>query len=359
MVALTGAWWLAGGTLGPPGVATVGLGHATPADPTGVTPLGLAPTVEVIALADAAHLSEEGRHVFYGARPEILEDQDFIGRCGGFDDAEGAPGGAVGCYQQATNAIILYEPADPRLTPQVVDSAAHEMLHAAWVHLTAEDQAHLHALLEAEVAAIPSTDSIHQQIAGSVGSHAESRPTELFAYVGTQVWRAGGLAPELEATYARFIADRAALVAGHEGLEALLSGMQAEIDAASQAASARDLATAKDRLAYQGVVASFTFYEQEYDAKRAELAAMPAAQRQALQLSWHWWDGTELPMAPADETLARAAALLVRHQAELAARDAAITAAEDASAAERTRIQALVTELQTLHDQRLPGPAAS
>ena len=46
----------------------------------------------------------------------------------------------------------------------------------------------------------------------------------------------------------------------------------------------------------------------------AEVASMSAAQRQRLRLSWEWWDGTVLPMAPADETLAGAAALLARDE---------------------------------------------
>jgi len=77
-----------------------------------------------------------------------------------------------------------------------------------------------------------------------------------------------------------------------------------------------------------------------------------------LQLSWTWWDGTVLSMAPAEQTLAAAVALLVRDRADLAAREAAITVAEDAVAAEHARIQALVADLQTLHDQMVPGPPA-
>lgn len=37
----------------------------------------------------------------------------------------------------------------------------------------------------------------------------------LFAYVGTQIGREGGLEPQLEEVYARFISDRSALVAVH------------------------------------------------------------------------------------------------------------------------------------------------
>ena len=175
--------------------------------------------------------------------------------------------------------------------------------------------------------ALPADDTIHEQIAGSVGAHAESRPTELFAYVGTQVWRDGGLDPQLEAVYARFVADRAALVAVHTGWEAVLDEQGAAIQVASDALVAQEHANADER-------AESTATRRRWrptgnvHAKVAEVAAMPASQRQRLRLSWGWWDGTVLPMAPADETLAAAAALLARDEAALPGRYAAVEAAE-------------------------------
>ena len=82
---------------------------------------------------------------------------------------------------------------------------------------------------------------------------------------------------------------------------------------------------------------------------------MSAAQRQRLRLSWEWWDGTVLPMAPADETLAGAAALLARDEVDLPARSAAVAAAEAAAAAERVRVEAMVTDLNALQQDLDPA----
>ena len=97
------------------------------------------------------------------------------------------------------------------------------------------------------------------------------------------------------------------------------------------------------------------FYREAYDAKVAEVAAMSASQRQRLRLSWDWWDGTVLPMAPADETLAAAAALLARDEAALPARSAAVEAAEAAAAAERARVEAMVADLNALQQDLDPA----
>jgi hypothetical protein len=97
------------------------------------------------------------------------------------------------------------------------------------------------------------------------------------------------------------------------------------------------------------------FYRESYDAKVAEVAAMSASQRQRLQLSWVWWDGTVLPMAPADETLAAAAALLARDEAALPVRYAAVEAAEAAAATERVRVEAMVADLNALQSELTPG----
>ncbi|MET0788393.1 MAG: hypothetical protein ABWY33_04035 [Cellulomonas sp.] len=344
--AFGGAWWVTSGMPGlsqllePPTWAAVPVADLPPAPP---------PSADVVALADSASLSDEGRALFYGTRPEILDATAFQGRC--VDPETGHGSGAVGCYQPATNTMVLYLPADPRLRGFTVESAAHETLHAAWARLSPADQAVLAPLLEAEVASLPADARVLEQIAGSVGAHPENRPTELFAYVGTQIWRDGGLAPELEAAYGDVVANRSALVAVHTGWEGLLEQLHAEILAASQALSDRQLTNAMDRAQYDADAATLAGYRASYEAQAAEVAALAPEQRDGLRLSWVWWDGTDLPMAPAEQTLAAAAALLARDDDTLAARAATLQAADDAAAAERARIDGLVADLDALQGQ--------
>ncbi len=344
------AWWLQSGA---PGLQ-YGVGRLLDPDPSQGAPVE--PSAEAIAFAQEAHLTEEGSQLFYNARPELLGAAEFVGRC--VDDV-GVPrvraDGAVGCYSSGANSIVVYVPADPRLRGFAVETVAHEALHAAWDRLAQDERDQLTPLLEAELAAVAADDMIHLQLAGSVGDHPENRPTELFAYLGTQVWHDGGLHPRVEEVYARFIADRPALVAVHEGWGALLDGLGAEVDAASQALTAQEAANGQERAQLTADAESVEFYRRSHQEKVAELAAMRAEQREGLRLSWEWWDGTPLPMAAADKTLAKAAALLARDDVELPARDAVIRAAEEAAAAERLRVQALVDDVNALQAQLDPA----
>lgn len=353
MAVLGGAWW-ANGSFGLP----EGLGSLLGQTPGVEQRAPVEPSPDAIAFADEAYLSDEGRRLFYDTRPEFLGAAEFAGRCVDQGVPRVRADGAVGCYSGAANTIVMYVPADPRLRGFAVETAAHETLHAAWVRLTEAERADLTGLLEAEMARMPADATIHEQVAGSVGEHPENRATELFAYIGTQVWRDGGLDPRIEAVYGRFITDRAALVAVHTGWRSMLDGMAADIQAASQALAEQEAAAAQDRAQHTADAEGVEVYRQQYEAKRAEVAAMPADQRERLQLSWVWWDGTDLPMAPADRTLAKAAALLARDDAELPARDAAIRAAEDAAAAERARVQAMVDDLNALQRQLDPASLA-
>ncbi|HEY3436404.1 MAG TPA: hypothetical protein VGK35_01835 [Actinotalea sp.] len=346
---VVGAGWLASGA---PGLSKDGhpvVGYAEP-------------SAEVVALADAAHLSEEGRQLLYAAHPEILDATAFAGRC---DDGE-APGstpadGPVGCFLQSggSASIVLYEPADPRLHGYVVESAAHETLHAAWTRLGRAERDRLLPPLEAEVAALPADDPLRVQIAGSVGSHPENRPTELFAYVGTEIWRAGGLGSTLEDAYARFVTDRAALVAVKDSWMAVLDDAAATVQSASQELANQQSANAMARAQLTGDTAAVAHYRQAYEAKAAEVAALPAQQRRLLELSWVWWDGTDLPMAPAAQTLSAAADLLARDDAALAARGSALAVEEADVASEEVRVQSLMTDLQALRSQLYPAAASS
>lgn len=356
------AWWSTDPFAPPPTPAPSPPAAATPAPGLSVEPAAPdpgpepePPSADVVALADEAFLSDAGRELFFGARPEVLGADEFAGRCARHA-ALVLPTGAVGCYRHGpTPSIVVYAPADPRLRGAVVETVAHETLHAAWETLDAHERADLTVLLEAELAALPADARIHEQVAGSVGDRPEARATELFAYVGTQVWRDGGLDAGLEEVYARFVADRAALVAVHTGWRGMLEGMRADIEAAQRAVAERHQTVAQDRARFEGDSASVAFYRQSYEEKVAEVASMAPDERERLQLSWTWWDGTDLPMAPADQTLATAAGLLARDDDALAARAATLATEEAAVADERARVEALITDYEGLNAQLVPG----
>lgn len=347
-----GGWWLATGDH----VAAVLTSAASRPGAAGGVP---APSATAVQLADAAHLSSQGRAIFYATAPRVLDAKSFAGQCADAPTMAVHADGAVGCYLTALNKIVVYEPADPRLRGFAVQTVAHETLHAAWETLSVGERDRLVPLLEAAVAPFPADSTLQKELAGSVGSHPQNRPTEMFAYVGTLVAPGSGVDPVLEAVYARFIADRTALVAVNTADTALLDGMNATIQQASTALAASETKNAQDRAQQAADTASVAFYQRAYDAKVAEVAAMSATTRDGLQLSWTWWDGTKLPMAQAQQTLSAAAALLARDHAALSQRANATAAAEAAAAKERVRIQGLIDDLNGLQAQLDPAKAAA
>ncbi len=346
-------WWAVGGSRELPDMPAMPWVQPTPA-PT-IPP----PSAAAVALADAAFFTPEGRELFYSTRPRVLGAAEFAGQCADApgDEVEGralAADGRVGCFQPRDGSIVIYQPADERLWPYAVETAAHETLHAQWARLGADDRAELTRLLEAEAALLPADAPIREQIEGSVGAHEENRPTELFAYLGTQVWRPGGLDPVLEAAFAEVFTDREALVGVHAAWTAMLETTSAEIDEAVKALQQREYDNSLARSQLGADMATVDAYSTAYAEKVDEVAAMPADERSRLRLSWVWWDGTRLPMRDADVTLAKAAALLERDAAALAVRDDALSAQEAAAATERARVEALIADANALQSQLGP-----
>lgn len=327
----------AGPSSGTSGGATTGPATTGSAPPDEPVPT---PDADVVALADAAHLSEAGREIFYRTEPELLDAAGFAGRCAGehragAEDAEGAEDGtAVGCYLPGDDAIVLYRPADERLFPWLVETAAHELLHAAWTRLDAAERTALEAPLEAAVAGLPADAAVLGQIAGSVGDEPASRPTELFAYLGTQQ-PVGTLTDDLEAVYARFVADRAGLVGQHTAWQAVLDGARADAQAAVDAAQAAENARAVAVGDAETLRAAVTTYRASLEEEQAAADAQPEVTARSTA-TWTWWDGTALGPAPTAEVLAAAADLLARDEAALAERDAAVAAAT--AEADRLRV---------------------
>lgn len=321
------------------------------------------PTAEVAALADEMFLTQEGRDLLYRAQPELLGAAEFEGRCGTGPRLVRA-GGAVGCYwtrsgtDMGAGSIVVYAPADPRLRGYVVETAAHELLHAAWLELSPREREEATSLLADVVAGIDPADEVHAQIAGSVGGTEENRATEHFAYVGTQVWQEGGLHPRLEELYARFIADRAALVAVHTTFQAELDRLYADATLSQQALDGRRNEHYQAQAQLDADTATLDGYRAILEEEEARYAAMSPGEQSRSRLGWTWRDGTRLPMASASTTLAAARKLLARDEAELAARAEQLRVAGEELAAEEARVDALTADVQAVFRQLDPGGGA-
>ena len=156
-------------------------------------------------VASKATMTDTGRKLFYVNRPEILGSQAFAGKC---------PIGAektvvLGCYKSNDNGIYLFNVTDPRLDGVVEVTAAHEMLHAAYMRLSDIERKRIDTLLT-DYYEVSLQD---QRIKDTIEAYKQTEPTELVnemhSIFGTEV---AGLPPELEEYYARYFTNRKAVV---------------------------------------------------------------------------------------------------------------------------------------------------
>ena len=309
---------------------------------------------DVAAVADRAFLTDEGRELLTLVGAKSAHGDDLQRACGVVDAVDDHT--PAGCYSRV--GIFVFIPADPRVADAAVTTLAHELLHAAFDRLGAGEVWHVREMLHAAIDRIPADDPVHTQIDWSVGDHEESRDTELFAYLGSQEWPDGGFDPDLEAVYARYFTDRAALVEVDHRVTATVNGLiadyekavadleRAETDALTQRAQldADRQGYERDRLSYQ------------QDADRYN-SLDPVARAQWRQ-EWVGSDGVAHSGTWQEVLAARLADLDTRH-ADLEARAAAVEAADADAAARRAAIEGQYSDVLAVMKALDPAAAGS
>jgi hypothetical protein len=217
---------------------------------------GFDPTPAVAEYADRTTMTDEGKFLFYASEPSVAADGDFDGTC----STQQEDVGILGCYLPSSKRIFLYDVTDDRLDGLEEVVAAHEMLHAVWDRMSAQEQAELEPLLEAEVAARSDDPALAKTLAFYAEAEPGERANELHSIVGTEF---GDIGPELEAHYALYFSDRAALTALHEQSNAVFVQQQQAIDT---------LITQIDSLA-DSIDTDYAAYNSGYDELNADIAS--------------------------------------------------------------------------------------
>ena len=209
----------------------------------------------ITSYADRATMSDEGRFLFYASRPEVSPAGEFDSHCS--SQLEGV--GILGCYQHDGKRIYLYDVTDARLDGIEEVVAAHEMLHAAWDRMTADERTTLGPLLEAAAATKADDPEFAKRLEYYAKAEPGERLNELHSIVGTEFHN---LDPALEAHYAVYFADREALVTLHDTSDAVFQAQQDAID---------DLLAQLDTL-QAGVDADYASYNAGYDQLNVDIA---------------------------------------------------------------------------------------
>ncbi|WP_157674202.1 hypothetical protein [Agrococcus carbonis] len=354
-VALGGAMALWGGIVPPRGYDTGPAPSAAAPQPTSGTPAAdappdAAPDAEVVALADAMFLTDEGRSIFFAARPRLVDADAIAVECAGVGDADASDLFTGGCFvgqalSRDADRIFVLRPDDERLHGSMVSIAAHELLHAVYARASPMERAQIDRLVADATAMVPASDPVHEQIEWSVAGDEANRANEQFAYLGSQVAVAGGFPAQLEERYARIFTDRLALVDAHRRADAVVDDAVAAADAAWSAANDAAARTARDRAQLDADRRGYDAAAATYGEDLARFEATPAEEQAR-------WEVTLRPAGGAELTMSWEASLqyrweeLERYRGELAARATEVESAEaEASAlraeAEQRRADAL------------------
>lgn len=309
---------------------------------------------DVSAVADRTFLTGEGRELLTLVGARSAHGDDLQRSCGATAAADDHAVG--GCYSRA--GILVFVPTDPRVADAAVTILAHELLHAAFDRLGAGEVWHVRDMLHAALDGVAADDPVRQQIDWSVGDHEENRDTELFAYLGSQVRPEGGFDPELEAVYARYFTDRAALVEVDHRVTATVDGLISEYERADAAllqavtdAAAQRAQLDAEREAYER---DRTTYQRDADRYNSLAPEERAQWRQ----DWTGTDGV-LHSGTWQEALAGRLADLDARHAELDARVAAVGAADADAAARRAAIDGQYADVLAVMKALDPAAAGS
>jgi len=203
--------------------------------PTSISPATSAPTTTTVPipadlrdLVAATTMTERARRLFVAASPAIEDATTFAANCG-IHNAADSPNElrthTQGCY--VAGRIHLLSPDRPEARELLSVVAAHELLHAVYASLGPADR----SLIDAELRAARSGN---QRLEERLKPYGQS-PTlvnEIHSILGSEF---DGLSPALEAHYAQFFADRAAVVATRQrtlgSREEEIAAVRAEVEA--------------------------------------------------------------------------------------------------------------------------------
>lgn len=191
------------------------------------------PSAEILALADNAKMNDNAKFYFYASQPEINDRDSFNRNC----TANSEQTVVLGCY--ASQRIYVFNVTDERLEGIKEVTAAHEMLHAAYDRLSRKEKDRVNGLLETQLSSVDD-----QRIKDLIAIYDKTEPgerlNELHSIFATELV---DVSDELEAYYANYFTDRAAIVALSKSYESVFADIKQQ-----QASLLSDLNNLADRI---------------------------------------------------------------------------------------------------------------
>ena len=237
------------------------------------------PSPEIAAMSDRTTMSNRGEFLFYASHPSIEGTQAFNDKCARVEQSSAI----LGCYNGRN--IYIYDVKNSKLDGIREVTAAHEMLHAAYMRMDESERSKVDALVEAEYAKLSGNQEFAERMAFYARTEPGERDNELHSIIGTEV---ASISPELEQHYKQYFSDRAKVVALHTQyasvfyeLQARGKELSAELDALADtieaASGAYNQATAQlnnDIASFNARASGGSFSSQaQFNSERAALVA--------------------------------------------------------------------------------------
>lgn len=161
------------------------------------------PPEAIATLAHNASLSERGKDLFYVNLPELHGESSFNKVCQGLGDEQS---NVLGCFNG--QRIYIFNVTDKNLRGVREVTAAHEMLHAAYMRLGQAEKRRVDSLLQRQL-----TAHVNPHVNELIEIYNRLEPGQLYnemhSILATEQEK---LSPELEAYYSQYFENRQKVV---------------------------------------------------------------------------------------------------------------------------------------------------
>ena len=186
-----------------------------------LTVWGYQPTAAVQAIDESVQFTDKGMFTFYATKPVVAESSEFNSKCP--RQESGSP--ILGCYT-SEDRIYLFDINNPQLNGMKEVTAAHEMLHAVWQRMSADEQKRMGVLLTQAYEKTANSE-LRDRMAYYQRTEPDAITNELHSILGTEV---SDLGPELETYYAQYFKNRQTILDLHAQYNAVYKSLNAQAD---------------------------------------------------------------------------------------------------------------------------------
>lgn len=240
------------------------------------------------ALASGADLSERGKDLFFVNLPELRNKDTFSNVCNGLGDEQS---NVLGCFNGTR--IYIYDVPDKRLEGVEEVTAAHEMLHAAYMRLSGAERERVDGLIQKQLDAY--TEPYVRELI-SVYNRLEPGEllNEMHSILATEQRK---LSPDLEQYFAQYFNDRGTVVGLSDEYREVFDSLKreqetlaAEIDQLAGQINSATVELNRRVNDYNAAVEAFNnrarsgdMTAEEFDQERAQLEAERTAIGRAIE----------------------------------------------------------------------------